>query len=256
MRIVLARGNTPYAPPSTLFNHEIWEEYLRWKHKNVKSWPPWSLLFQAFDRDGNGSGLPCSNKIPHWIDEMYFVDFQPKGEKLKIIHDLLSDGIPVIAVIKVLQDYPVFADRPYTGSSLRNLFSQEPDLHDDKPFAGDTHAIVIVGEYFAQKNDPYDLKPGTYWLYQDSFLPPESRPKDKFRKSLFGDMINIIHPAMVLQAFYGISYIPNMMASTVQSKELLRKRCEALNVARLDKLDLNHCREHHKQDRGGAGSSR
>ncbi|GAA0156818.1 hypothetical protein LIER_33649 [Lithospermum erythrorhizon] len=120
------------------------------------------------------------------------------------MHGLLSNGIPITAVVKFLQNYPVFADCPYISSFLSNLFSNEPKLHDDKPYNGHTCAIVIVGEYSTHKNDPYHLELGTYWLYQDSLLMPDCRPKDEFRESLLcGNMINIIHKAFVLQAYDG-----------------------------------------------------
>ncbi|GAA0156817.1 hypothetical protein LIER_14217 [Lithospermum erythrorhizon] len=108
-------------------------------------------------------------------------------------------ALRLLLLSKVFQDYyPVFADRPYIGSYLSNVFSDEPKLHDGKPYAGHTHAIVIVGEYFARKNDSYNLEPG----------------------------------------FYGISNIPNMMASTLQSNTLLKIRSDILNVKREKKLVL------------------
>ncbi|KAL6583133.1 hypothetical protein OROMI_005211 [Orobanche minor] len=231
MRLRYAKADPPTPlRVGPLILHELWQEQLQQKYPNRRSWKPVELLEQALGLDHNNpnrserTGVPLWNGTTHCINAMERVS----SRELNVagMRKLFLNNIPAVGVIVIRTDYPNSAQRPYLGLDEEGKMAEKIIDNNGKAY---THAVVLVGEYKASNGDPYGLKPGIYWIYQNS--PTKNIPGVQ---SLLPNGMNILHPDLVVEAYYGVSFAPNALApqsdawriSSQQSRVKKRRQME------------------------------
>jgi hypothetical protein len=93
-----------------------------------------------------------------------------------------------------------------------------------------------VGEYEAVEGNAFELKPDMYYLYQDWFHKNQPRPK-----SLLPNGISIMHPQLVVAAYYGISKVPTLLAGGAEAAidQLRTENENKLQHKRMKNSELN-----------------
>ncbi|GAA0183751.1 hypothetical protein LIER_31108 [Lithospermum erythrorhizon] len=145
-------------------------------------------------------------------------------DKVRKITEILSHNMLVSVTIDIYEGrYPHYAEYPYLKPNNNML----PKC---------THLVVIVGLYTATENDQHGLKPGTYFLYQDSLRHYDSR--DNGTRGLFSNCIGILDPELITLGYLGISKIPNFMLSVETANERKAYFDAKLQNKRKDIADL------------------
>uniref|UniRef100_A0A803LF11 Uncharacterized protein n=1 Tax=Chenopodium quinoa TaxID=63459 RepID=A0A803LF11_CHEQI len=205
MRIRWAKAEPPSKlDPGPLLDHDKWERRLKERFPNhVGLWKPMELLKQILHEDLENLDREDRVGCPYL-----------RG----LIHETHSN----------------YAEKPYTGldeydNPKQIVLQWDPG----RP----THAVVLVGIYEAGADNPYELEPDTYWIYQNS--PPKKPPTMNPEKpSLLGDGLNILHQRVVIDELYNSATFPPSVLAPSDEIEKLQRRHNTIHQRRREEKEV------------------
>ena len=218
MRICWAKAGY-HIRDGPLFLHKTWYKQLKSMFPNkIGSWKPWDLLEQACGLEVKNPhrsirrGCPLWNGTYYCLNEIHIVD---KGAiNVEYMRKLFKNNRPVVAVIEIRGDYPRYTESPYLGVN-ENGQLEELMYHPDGKRV--THAVVLVGECEVEEVNIYGIDKGIYWIYQNALVEGQGVGTSSF----LPNGMSILHPRVVIEAYLGISYPPNVLALPEHAKKIL-----------------------------------
>jgi hypothetical protein len=226
IRIAYAQADTAVQlKHGPIFDHVRWQASLMATYRQKQTlWTPWELLLQSYDKYER-FGCPTVKGLNHWTKQLFHITNGGESVQVDKIREQITNKMPLIAVVHIHADYVICGRSIYMGKAP----IKESTLA--------THAVVIVGDYEAPEDNEYGLNPGTYYLYQDWF----HRDEPRIGNSVLPNGISILHPQLVVAAYYGVSRVPNILVGEdVNIGELKDINNDKLRDKRHEKRELNY----------------